>query len=451
LITNYPQREKLPPKAIFELRAFLDNPSRAINGGNIMSLTDTAIRNAKPAAKPVRLFDGSGLYLEISPSGGKLWRLKYRFDGIGKDGKPKRIEKLLSIGKYPAVSLLEARNRREEALEQLAKGIDPGEVKKAQKAAKQERAANSFEVIARMWHSVNAPGWSQGNAEKALNILEKDVFPWLGGKPVDGGIEPPDVLRVCRRIAERGAIDTAHRTKGYISRVMRFAIGEGLAKSDPCRDLTGQLPPLPKTKNRPAITDPIRVAGLLRAFDAFEGSHVVRAALFLSPLVFVRPGELRHAKWADFDFEAAEWRYTTGKTGTPHIVPLSKQAIAILKELHPLTGHGEHVFTKNGNPDSKDVMGEAAVNAALQRLGFKGEMTPQGFRAMATTILQERLRKPKSWIERQLAHDIDDPNGTAYDRTQWIDERREMMQEWADYLDKLKAGAVVIPLRGSAA
>jgi integrase len=407
-----------------------------------MPLTDTAVKNAKPADKTLRIYDEGRLYLEISTAGGKLWRLKYRFGGK---------EKTLALGKYPLISLKEARERRDEAKKRLAQGTDPGELRKAQKAAGLERAANSFEVIARMWHGVNAPKWSQGNVEKVITCLEKDVFPWLGGKSVDGGIEPPDVLRVCRRIADRGAIDTAHRAKGYISRVMRFAVGEGLAKSDPCRDLAGQLPPLPKTINRPAITDPVGLAGLLRAFDAFEGSNVVRAALYLSPLVFTRPGELRKAHWADFDLEAAEWRYTTGKTGTPHLVPLARQAVAILKDLHPLTGGGKYVFTKNGNPDSKEVMGEAALGAALKRLGYKGEMTPQGFRATAATILNERLRKPKAWIERQLAHSVDDPNGTAYDRTQWLDERREMMQEWADYLDKLKAGAEVVKLRRKAA
>ena len=403
-----------------------------------MSLTDTAIRTAKASEKTQRLFDGGGLYLEISPNGGKWWRLKYRFDG-----KEKRI----GFGVYPDVILKRAREKRDEARALLADGIDPGENRKAIKATKAERATNSFEVIAREWFDKNKATWAPSHADKIIARLENDVFPWLGGKAI-ADITAPDVLAVLRRIEGRGTLDTAHRASGNCSQVFRYAIATGRALRDPVPDLRGALPPVVKS-NFAAITDPDQVAGLLRAIDAFKGTFVVQCALRLAPLLFVRPGELRKAEWAGFDLDKAEWRYFVTKTKTEHLVPLSKQAVVILREMEPLSGHGRYVFP--GARDPQRAMSEAAINAALRRMGYdtKTEITGHGFRAMARTILAEELHQKPEVIEHQLAHAVPDTLGTAYNRTKFLKERRVMMQEWADYLDKLKAGAEVIPLHAN--
>lgn len=402
-----------------------------------MPLTDTAIKNTKPSSKPVRLFDGGGLYLEVSPAGGKLWRLKYRFD---------TREKRLSLGVYPEVSLKNARERRDEARKLLANGIDPGEAKKAIKQAREGRSANSFEVIAREWFAKFKSTWAPSHSERILVRLEQDVFPWLGGKPI-ANITPSMVLDILRRVEKRGALETAHRVKGNISQVMRYAIATDRAERDPCPDLRGALPS-PKEKNLPAITNPKEVGALLRALDAFQGTLIVKSALLLSPLVFVRPGELRQAEWAGIDLDKGEWRYFVTKTKTDHLVPLSTQAVAILREIFPFTGHRRYVFPGR---DPQKPMSNAAVNAALRRMGYdtKTEITGHGFRAMARTILAEELDYPGEVIEHQLAHKVPDALGTAYNRTKFLKQRKEMMQAWADYLDKLKAGAEVIPLSGS--
>lgn len=393
-----------------------------------MALTDIAVRNAKPGSKPIRLFDGGGLYVEISPAGGKLWRLKYRVEGK---------EKRLALGIYPDVSLKDARDRRDEARKLLAQGVDPGENKKAVKAAKVERAANSFEVVAREWFAKNRHSWVPSHADKIIARLERDVFPWLGNRPVSE-ISAPVVLDVLRRIEKRGTLDTAHRAKSDISRVMRYAIATTRAERDPCPDLRDALPPT-RENNFPAITDPDEVGKLLRAIDAFRGTFVVKCALLLAPLLFVRPGELRRAEWSGFDLEKAEWRYTVTKTRTEHLVPLATQAVAILRELHPLTGRRRYVFPGR---DPQKAMSEAAVNAALRRMGYdtKTEITGHGFRAMARTILHEELHIAPEVIEHQLAHKVPDTLGTAYNRTKFLKERKAMMQLWADYLDELKAG-----------
>lgn len=404
-----------------------------------MPLTDTAVRTAKPSDKPVKMFDERGLFLIVTPTGGKWWRLRYKFGGK---------EKLLSLGTYPDVSLKDARERREDARKLLANDIDPGENRKVQKSAKVERAANSFEVIAREWYSKQLPTWATSHAEKIIARLENDVFPWLGGKAI-AEITAPDVLSVLRRIEGRGTIDTAHRAKSNISQVMRYAIATGKAERDPCPDLRGALPPL-RHDNFASITEPAKVAELLRAMDAFSGTFVVKSALLLAPLLFVRPGELRKALWADIDLDKAEWRYFVTKTKTEHSVPLASQAVAILKDLHALTGHAANVFPGR---DPQKPMSEAAINAALRRMGYdtKTEITGHGFRAMARTILHEELHQKPEVIEHQLAHKVPDSLGTAYNRTKFIKERKAMMQIWADYLGKLKAGAEVIPLHGSAA
>ena len=405
-----------------------------------MSLTDTAIRKAKPQIKPVRLFDEKGLYLELSPTGGKLWRWKYRY--VGK-------EKRLALGIYPDVSLAEARKRRDEARTLLANGADPGVVRKAQKAAKLEHAANSFEAVAREWFAKHMTDKAQTHADKVIGRLEKDVFPWLGSRPI-AEITPPEMLATLQRVEKRGAKETAHRLRGICGQVFGYAIRTGRANRNPSADLRGALTPV-TVKHHAAIIDPVQVGELLRAFDGFAGTFIVQCALRLSPLLFVRPGELRKAKWADINFEGADWRYRATKTKTEHIASLSTQTLKILGDLHPLTGNGEYVFPGARSKDRP--MSEAAVNAALRRLGYdtRNEITGHGFRAMARTILHERLGFKPEVIEHQLAHKVPDTLGTAYNRTKFLDERRTMMQAWADYLDKLKAGAEVIPLHGNAA
>lgn len=402
-----------------------------------MPLTDTAIKNAKPASKATRMFDGGGLYLEVASAGGKWWRFKYRFNGK---------EKRLSLGVYPDVSLKDARQRRDDARKLLANGVDPGENRKAVKATKNEQAANSFEVVGREWFSKKSPGWAASNASKIIQRLENDAFPWLGNRPV-AEINPPELLKVLRRIEERGAVETAHRVRNYCGAIFRYAIQTGRAERDPSADLRGALPTHVK-QHRAAITDPKATAELLRAIDGYQGTFVTKCALRLAPLLFVRPGELRKAEWAEIDLDRAEWNIPADrmKMREPHLVPLSAQAVEILCELHALTGGGRYVFPGARSYDRP--MSDNAILAALRRMGFaKDEMSGHGFRAMARTILDEVLGVRPDFIEHQLAHAVRDPNGRAYNRTAHLAERRKMMQQWADYLDKLKMGADVVTLR----
>jgi integrase len=420
-----------------------------------MPLTDTAIRNAKPGPKPVKLFDERGLFLIVTPSGGKWWRFRYKFDGK---------EKLLSLGIYPDVPLASrvvkdeetgktrkikgARELRDEARELLAQGIDPGENRKAQKATKQNRAANSFEVVAREWYSKYASSWSKAHGERIIRRFERDVFPWIGGRAV-ADVAASELLSVIRRIESRGALETAHRALANCGQVFRYAVATGRAERDPSGDLHGALTPV-KAEHFAAVTEPKQVGQLLRTLDGYEGTFIVACALRLAPLVFVRPGELRKAEWKDINLDAGEWRYMVTKTGTPHIVPLATQAVSILGELHSLTGTGRFVFP--GARSYARPMSDNAILAAMRRLGIsKDEMSGHGFRAMARTILDEVLEVRPDLIEHQLAHAVRDPNGRAYNRTAHLPERRKMMQQWADYLDKLKAGAEVVRLRGSVA
>lgn len=404
-----------------------------------MALTNTAVLNAKPDAKPRKLADEKGLFLLVHPNGSKYWRFKYRFGGR---------EKLLALGVYPDVSLADARQRRDDARKLLANGADPGETKKAAKAAGVERAANSFEVIAREWYEKNKATWNESHGDRIIRRLERDVFPWIGGKPI-ADLTAPELLSVARRIESRGALETAHRALQNCGQVLRYAVATGRALRDVTGDLKGALPPAKET-HLAAVTEPAQVAPMLRAFDSYTGSFVTKCALRLAPLVFVRPGELRRAEWADIDLDKAEWRYTVTKTNTPHIVPLSRQAVSILRELHALTGRSRYVFP--GARTHERPMSDNAILAAMRRMNIgKDEMTGHGFRAMARTILDEVLGVRPDFIEHQLAHAVRDPNGRAYNRTAHLDERRKMMQLWADYLDKLKAGAEVLPLRGKAA
>jgi integrase len=391
-----------------------------------MPLSDTAIRKAKPTDKTQRLFDGGGLYLEITPAGGKLWRQKYRFGGK---------EKRLAHGTYPEVSLAEARERRDNARRLLAAGTDPGEHRKAEKQAGEDRAANSFEAVAREWFGKFAPNWAASHAGKIMGRLENDLFPWIGSRPV-AEIKAPELLRCLRRIESRGALETAHRVLQNSGQVFRYAIATGRADRDPSTDLRGALAPW-KPQHYPAPTDPKAVGELLRAIDGYTGGNVVKAMLRLAPLVFVRPGELRQAEWAEIDLEAAEWNIPAHKMKMrePHMVPLSRQAIEILTDLQPLTGNRAHVFP--GGHDPRKPMSEAALNAALRRMGYdKTTMTAHGFRAIARTLLDEELGFRPDYIEHQLAHAVRDPNGRAYNRTAHLAARRKMMQAWADYLDR---------------
>lgn len=402
-----------------------------------MKLSEVAVRKAKPKEKPYKKADGGGLYLQVMPTGAKYWRLKYRIGGK---------EKRMALGVYPDVTLAKARERREAARKLLADGIDPSAEKQAQKAAKVEQAENSFEVIAREWFAKYSPNWRASHSDKILTRLEQNIFPHIGNHPISE-ITPRALLAVIRRIESRGALAIAHRILASCGRVFRYAVSTGRAESDPTRDLRGALPPA-KSKKFAAITNPQEVGELLRDIDGYSGSHIVKCALRLAPLLFVRPGELRQMEWKDLNLDAAQWVYHVSKTDTMHIVPLAKQAVEVLREIHPLTGRGKYVF--QGQRDHEKPMSDSAILSALRRLGWSnGEMTPHGFRAMASTIL-DNMGYRQEWLERQLAHEEPNKIKAAYKREVWrmyLPERTAMMQAWADYLDSLKAGAEVIPLR----
>ena len=366
--------------------------------------------------------------MEVTPRGGKYWRLKYRFGGK---------EKRFSLGVYPDVSLKEARQQCGDARRLLIQEIDPSEHRQALKAAKAQRDSNTFESVAREWFALHTPNWAESHSSRLISQLERDIFPWIGGKPV-GAVSPSQLLAVIRRVERRGALETAHRALRNCGQVFRYAVATGRAKHDPSVVLRGAMPPV-KGGHFAALTDPKKIGPLLRVLDGYEGSMIVRCALRLAPLVFVRPGELRRAEWLDIDLDEAEWRFTVTKTETSHLVPLSRQAIEILRELYPVTGHGRFVFPSGRTPRGERPMSENAVLAALRRMGIgKEEMSGHGFRAMARTLLDEVLGFRPDYIEHQLAHVVRDPLGRAYNRTAHLPQRQEMMQAWADYLDRLK-------------
>lgn len=401
-------------------------------------LTDPAIRKAKPGSKPIKLADGGGLYLLLRPDGARWWRFDYRHGG-------KR--KTLSMGVYDDTGLAAARSKRNKARELLAAGVDPADARKAEKAAGAERAANSFEAVALEW--LGKQTWVKGYRVKVAAWLDNDVFPYVGGRPV-AELTAPEFLRVARRIEERGAIESAHRIMQTCGQVMRYAIATGRAERNPVADLRGALSTAPE-RHHAAITDPGELGGLLRAIEGYSGDPVTRAALKLSALLFVRPGELRHAEWAEINLDAAEWNIPAGKMKMrqAHLVPLSAQAVAILRDLQPLTGRGQYVFPGARSP--RRPMSNNAVNAALRRMGYGADtMTAHGFRATARTILDEGLGYRVDFIEHQLAHAVKDPNGRAYNRTAHLPERRKMMQGWADYLDALRVGGNVVPINRKA-
>jgi len=399
-------------------------------------LTDKAIRNAKPGSKPYKKADSFGLYLLVTPAGGKWWRFKYRFGGK---------ENSLSLGTYPATSLKQAREKRDTARKLIEAGIDPSAHRKIEKA---KRGADTFEGVAREWLEKFSGGWAASHAQTVVRRLERDVFPWLGGRPACG-IAPPELLSVLRRIESRGALETAHRVKQVCGQVFRYAVATGRAERDPSSDLRGALPPV-KEKHHAALTRSADVGALLRAIEGYKGSFVVRCALRLTPLVFLRPGELRKAEWSELDLDGATWRIPPErmKMRREHIVPLSRQAIEILRELHPLTGTGRYVF-----PSARTTarpMSEVAVLAALRRMSYsRDEMTAHGFRTIASTMLNE-LGFPADAIERQLAHGEPNAVRDAYNRAEHLATRRAMMQAWADYLGGLAAGGEVVPLLKSA-
>jgi integrase len=401
-----------------------------------MALKDITIKNAKARDKAYKLADEKGLYLFIKPNGSKAWRLKYRF--LGK-------EKTLSIGLYPDVGLSDARNARDNARKQLADKIDPGLAKQVSKRSSKEAAENSFETIAREWYTKFSSKWSSSHGERILRRLEKDIFPWIGKRPISE-IIAPELLNVLRRMESRGAIETAHRASQNCGQIFRYAIATGRAERDPSHDLKGAIPPA-KKKHHASIIKPSAIGELLRAIDGYQGHFVTKCALRLAPLVFVRPGELRHAEWDEIKLEEATWRIPAEKMKmrVQHIVPLSKQAIKILREIRVLTGDGKYVFPSVRSP--KRAMSENTVLAALRRLGYTSdEMTGHGFRSMASTLLNEQGWNPDA-IERQLAHGERNTVRAAYNYAEYLPERKKMMQQWADYLDGLKTGGEIIQIR----
>ena len=409
-----------------------------------MPLTDTAIRKAKPADKPQRLFDGGGMYLEVSPAGGKLWRLKYRYGGK---------EKRLALGAYPETSLADARERRDAARKLLAQGVDPGEQRKAVKAAGEERAANSFEVIAREWLAVKQPEWTPGQYGKERDRLENHAFPRIGALPI-ANIGVAEIRPLLVHVVKQGHIEQAHRLRHQLSRVFRFAIATERASRDPAHDLRDTLPAR-QPKNHPTITDPKQVGELMRAIDGFTGTFPVKCALQLAPLWFCRPGEIRMAEWAHFDLDSEHPIYAVPPINRklkkaakespqtpPHIIPLSLQALEILRELHQLTGRGRYLFP--GARDPTRHMSDGAINAALARIGYKGIITGHGFRHMARTLLGEMGWSAEA-LERQLSHKEPGVAG-VYNKAQHLPERRKIMQAWAEYLDGLRSGGSVVAI-----
>lgn len=404
-------------------------------------LTDTAVRNAKPGTTARKLYDGRGLFVQVVPAGGKWWRFRYSFDGK---------EKLLSLGTYPDIGVKQARDRRDEARKLLAEGKDPSAERQTDRAVRREavRQDLAFEKIAREWFDRFKPNWAEGHADTIIRRLERDIFPWLGDRRIDE-ISAVELLEALRRVEARGALETAHRIAQICGQVFRYAIATGRAKRDPSADLRGALPPV-KERHHAALTKPSEVAALLRAIDGYKGSFVTRCALRLAPHVFVRPGELRAAEWREIDLDEGVWKIPAArmKGRREHIVFLSRQAVGILRELHPLTGEGRFVFPSIRT--ASRPMSEGTVLGALRRLEYeKSEMSGHGFRSLASSLLNELGFSPDA-IERQLAHAEPNTIRAAYDRSERLEERRRMMQSWSDYLDKLTRGGEVIEFRAQA-
>ncbi len=418
-----------------------------------------ALKRAVDAGKPEKISDGGGLRLDAQASGAGWWRLRYRFGG--KEG-------MLSLGTYPAVSLAQARQRRDEARAMIAAGTDPSKARKSEKATQAAQAEvtrieaaglpamGTFEAVARDWlTTVHEAKVSAGHADRTRIRFEQDAFPWIGRRPI-AELEAPELLTVLRRVTARGAIETAHRLKDACAQVFRYGIATGACTRNPAGDLRDALPPVP-TRHHAAVTEPKRAAELLRAMGDYAGHPVTRAALALSALLFLRPGELRQMEWAWVDFEGAmvtlpaelmKRKKADKANGAPHLVPLAPQAVAILRELHPLTGRGRYVFPSLLSGERP--MSENTVRTALRRMGYgNDDMTAHGFRAMARTMAAERLGIAPEVIEAQLAHAVGDSLGRAYNRTTFAEQRRDLMTKWADYLDRLRKGADVVPFKAA--
>ena len=404
-----------------------------------MALTNTFVKNVKHtgAASSDKYTDGRAMYLMVNAVG-KYWRMNYRF-------ADKR--KTLALGVYPDVGLAKARERREKAREQLANGIDPANAKREERQAQADAAANTFEAVARVWLNKTASKRAEVTQSRITTLLEKDVFPFIGSMPIST-IKPRDVLdKSVRKIEARGSIDTAHRAKQICGQIFRYAVAIGLAERDVTSDLRGALAAIPES-HFAAITEPKQVGELMRSIFDYTGHPYTVAALKLTPLVFVRPGELRTAEWKEIDLEAAEWRIPGNKMKmkVDHLVPLSNQAVEILRAIKPITGHGRFVFPSLRTGERP--MSENTINAALRGMGYSKEVhTAHGFRATARTIMDEVLSQRVDLIEHQLAHAVKDPNGRAYNRTAHLPARKVMMQVWADYLDELRLGADVIQFK----
>jgi integrase len=395
-----------------------------------MLLTDAAVRQARPSSKNYKLSDAHGLHLLVQINGARYWRLKYRFAGK---------EKTLALGVYPDVTLRDARLATDQARSEIRNGVDPSVLRKVKKRSLTEASANSFKIVAQEWFAKKKPNWAQNHWTKVEWMLEANLFPWLGDRPVSE-ISPAELLSVLRRVEARGALETAKRVKMVAGQVFRFAIATSRAASDPSQPLSGALA-TPIKQHLAAVTNPAKVGPLLNVLDTYEGTPIVRGALKLAPLTFVRPCEPRNARWTDFDLDSAMWSIPAErmKMKEPHIVPLSIQAVAVLRELQPLTGRFEYVFPSRRSP--RRPMSNNAVLAGMRTLGIPKEvMCGHGFRAMARTILDEVLNVRIDYIEHQLAHAVKDSNGRAYNRTAHLDARRQMMQQWADYLDQLRKG-----------
>ena len=398
-------------------------------------LSDTRVRGAKPSDRQYKLYDGRGLFLLVTPTGGRLWRLKYRINGG---------EKLISLGAYPDVGLKRAREKRDEARKFLADGIDPS----AQRRERRTALLETLEGVAEEWLELQSKSLAPETISILGSRLKSALYPYLGSKPV-GAITAQEVLSALRRIEARGRHETAHRVRALAGRVLRYAVATGRAQHDVAADLKDALAPV-KSRNFASVTDPVRVAELMRAIYGYAGHPVTGLALKLAPLVFVRPGELRAAEWSEFDLPNTEWRIpgTRMKMGEPHIVPLARQAVAILRELEPLARGGRYLFPSLRTRDRP--MSNNTINAALRRLGYTSEeQTGHGFRTMASTLLNEQ-GFPPDVIELQLAHSERNKVRAAYNKAQRLPERRKMMQAWANYLDGLRAGGTVVPIRHNA-
>ncbi|MEI6827548.1 MAG: integrase arm-type DNA-binding domain-containing protein [Desulfuromonadales bacterium] len=408
------------------------------------TLSATKIETAKAGSTQKKLFDGGGLFLLIAPSGGKWWRFKYSFDGKSKT---------ISLGVYPDISLAQAREKREAARKLLAVGVDPSADRQAGKAATAELQANSFEYIAREWHKkqVENSEWSEEHSETIMTRMGKDMFPHIGVKPITE-VTAKDIRGILDRVKGRGAVDTARRCRTIASQVFVYAIGTDRAEYNIASSLSKHLPAISKTrKHMASITEPKELAPLLRAIDEYPGGFVTKCALQLLPMLFVRPGELRQMEWEEIDLDSAEWNIPAAKMKMKiaHLVPLSVQAVGVLKVLKPLTGEGKYVFPSTRGRDR--CLSDNTINSAFRRMDFDGDtIVAHGFRATARTILDEILGFRVDFVEHQLAHAVKDPNGRAYNRTAHLAERKKMMQVWSDYLDGLKQGAKILPFKKAA-